>query len=51
MLHQTNIIVQAGQQLDVVNVASLHPDIDVQKLETTDYLKTAAPLIGGLVFY
>lgn len=41
LLQETNLGVHAGQQLDIVNVLALAPEITKEKLLVTDYLKTS----------
>ena len=41
ILHETNLAVHAGQQLDIVNVLALQPSITEETLLRTDFLKTA----------
>ena len=41
IIQETNIAVHAGQQLDIVNVLTLNPEITEDKLLQTDYLKTS----------
>jgi octaprenyl-diphosphate synthase len=41
LIQDANIGVHAGQELDIVNVLALEPNVTPESLQQTDYLKTA----------